>query len=132
MVLADEIHRRYPSLPLLGVSVVSDPEVVDWFNEYGVGYFLKSTITHRELLRRIESILLPSGSTQSPRCFIVHGHDHEALFELKNYLQNVLGFDEPIVLREQPSLGKTIIETRDVRGHCGVRGSCVRASHTGR
>ena len=30
--------------------------------------------------------------------------------ELKDYLQNTLKWQEPLVLREQPSRGKTIIE----------------------
>ncbi len=45
-----------------------------------------------------------------PRAFIVHGHDEQALLELKDYIQNTLKWHEPIVLREQPSSGKTIIE----------------------
>ncbi len=45
-----------------------------------------------------------------PKAFIVHGHDETALLELKNYIQNTLKWQEPIVLREQPSGGKTIIE----------------------
>ena len=40
----------------------------------------------------------------------MHGHDSNLLLELKNFLQNKLRFPEPIILREQPSLGKTIIE----------------------
>ena len=45
-----------------------------------------------------------------PKAFIVHGHDETTLLELKNYIQNALKWREPIVLREQPSSGKTIIE----------------------
>jgi len=45
-----------------------------------------------------------------PRAFIVHGQDEVLLAELKNYIQNSLKWQEPVVLREQPSLGKTIIE----------------------
>lgn len=44
------------------------------------------------------------------RSFIVHGHDHQSLYELKNYVQNVLGLEEPVILREMPGLGKTLIE----------------------
>ena len=42
--------------------------------------------------------------------FLVHGHDEEAKYETKNYLQNTLQFPEPIILHEQPSHGLTIIE----------------------
>lgn len=46
----------------------------------------------------------------APRAFVVHGHDEAALFQLKNYLQNTLRWSEPIVLREQPNCGRTLIE----------------------
>jgi predicted nucleotide-binding protein len=46
----------------------------------------------------------------APQAFIVHGHDEAALFELKNYLQNTLGWREPTILREQPNCGRTLIE----------------------
>lgn len=56
--------------------------------------------------------LLFSGphSHQKPQMFIVHGHDHQIVFELKNYLQNTLQLGTPIILHEQPSQGRTIIE----------------------
>lgn len=44
------------------------------------------------------------------RSFIVHGHDHKSLYELKDYLQNTLKLDEPVVLQQMPSGGKTLIE----------------------
>lgn len=45
-----------------------------------------------------------------PRAFIVHGHDDLAVAELKDYLQNALRWEQPVVLREQPNRGRTIIE----------------------
>lgn len=45
-----------------------------------------------------------------PRTFIVHGHDELMLAEVKDYLQNTLKWPPPIVLRDQPNQGKTIIE----------------------
>ena len=42
--------------------------------------------------------------------FIVHGHDDAALYELKDFLQNTLGWPQPIILRQQPNQGRTIIE----------------------
>jgi predicted nucleotide-binding protein len=44
------------------------------------------------------------------RSFLVHGHDRQALFELKDYLQNTLGMPEPIVLEQQAGAGRTVIE----------------------
>lgn len=42
--------------------------------------------------------------------FIVHGHDHKILYELKDYLQNRLHFPEPTILMQKPNSGRTIIE----------------------
>ena len=44
------------------------------------------------------------------RSFIVHGHDHKSLYELKDYLQNTLKLGEPVILRQMPGLGRTLIE----------------------
>ena len=44
------------------------------------------------------------------RTFIVHGHDDLMKYQLKNYLQNTLKMDEPIILSEQASGGLTVIE----------------------
>ncbi len=49
-------------------------------------------------------------STQEVHSFIVHGHDKSALLELKDYIQNTLNIGQPVVLRDQPGLGQTIIE----------------------
>lgn len=48
--------------------------------------------------------------TPEIKSFIVHGHDKTSLLELKNYIQNTLKLGEPIILREMPGSGKTIIE----------------------
>ncbi len=57
------------------------------------------------------------GAKQAPLAFIVHGHDEGALLELKNYIQNTLKWREPIVLREQPNAGRTIIEKFEDYAH---------------
>lgn len=46
----------------------------------------------------------------TPLAFIVHGHDSALRLDLKNYIQNTLGWQEPVILAEQRSGGRTIIE----------------------
>lgn len=54
---------------------------------------------------------LPKDTTvHTLRAFIVHGHDITALLELKDFLQNRLGWPEPIILMQRPNQGLTIIE----------------------
>ena len=47
-------------------------------------------------------------SIQKPRVFSVHGHDEQALHQVRDYV-NELGLT-PIILGEQPGRGRTIIE----------------------
>lgn len=51
-----------------------------------------------------------SAKAAPPRAFIVHGQDDLAVAELKDYLQNTLKWEQPVVLRDQPNRGRTIIE----------------------
>ena len=84
----------------------SDSE--QWAKSQGIPVVLKS-----EGQRAVRAALRDLGvlkGTPGPRAFIVHGHDETALLQLKNYLQNTLGWPEPVVLREQPNCGRTIIE----------------------
>jgi predicted nucleotide-binding protein len=61
------------------------------------------------LIQALRRAKILSGQ-RAPLSFIVHGHDSAALLELKNFVQNTLKWQEPVILREQPSLGKTLIE----------------------
>jgi CheY-like chemotaxis protein len=107
-IIGRQIRQKYPNIPLIACSAIADANVEAWFKKYGHGFIRKPVAVGRvvELIKHVAS----GGGKPKPRCFIVHGHDHIALFELKDYLQNRLGFGEPLVLREQKSLGRTIIE----------------------
>lgn len=50
----------------------------------------------------------PVASPQGHRIFLVHGHDDAALHEVARFLEQLQ--QEVVVLREQPSQGRTIIE----------------------
>lgn len=80
----------------------------DWAKSQNVPLVLKS-----DGQRAVRAALAQMGilnEAPGPRAFVVHGHDEVALLQLKNYLQNVLHWPEPVVLREQPNSGKTLIE----------------------
>jgi predicted nucleotide-binding protein len=83
-------------------------EADDWAGENSVPFVYKHDGL-RALLHALERCGLLK-CLPAPKAFIVHGHDDTALAELKNYLQNTLKWQEPVVLREQPNRGKTIIE----------------------
>ncbi len=59
---------------------------------------------------KAKKLLKHDRSEKHAKPFIVHGRDHHTKLELKNYLQNILHLGQPIILHEQPSMGRTIIE----------------------
>jgi DNA-binding response OmpR family regulator len=111
LALARKIREELHAMPLLALSVVTDHETMDWFRKNTAGYLVKP-VSPGEVVRMITKALGQSKTDKQdcPKAFIVHGHDEVVLLELKNYLQNTLRFPEPIILREQPSQGRTIIE----------------------
>ena len=111
LALSRRILNERPDIRILAFSVAADQDIMDWFQKNTVGYILKpAKIT--EVIRMVHKAMggKADESLPSPRIFIVHGHDEAALYALKNYLQNTLKLPEPIVLREQASQGRTIIE----------------------
>ena len=110
IVLGSYIVRKYPHLPLLGLSISGKSEIVEWFKSRGFNY-LRKPARPRELISQAEAALRKiKGPQRKPKIFIVHGHDDSIKLELKNFLQNRLNLGEPIILHEQPNFGRTIIE----------------------
>jgi predicted nucleotide-binding protein len=103
------IKQNYPSVPFFAVSAVHDMEVMHWFKENSAG-MLHKPVSPRHIVDMACSIVAEGYKSAWPRSFIVHGHDEGVKYAFKNFLQNVLRFPEPIILHEQPSLGRTIIE----------------------
>ncbi|HEY3782163.1 MAG TPA: nucleotide-binding protein [Fimbriimonadaceae bacterium] len=81
------------------IKLESDPRWALAFGDAVRAYSRKSSLRGKTTLK-IETL----------RSFIVHGRDEELLFKLKDYLQNTLKMQEPVVLKQQPNAGRTIIE----------------------
>lgn len=124
LVLADWIATKHPKTAMIGYSGGANPEFTREFERYG-GRFLLKLHGGNELLRAVHE-LAPKATRRGAdthkqlkksikpgrpaNVFIVHGQDEKTKWELKNYLQNTLGLPQPIILHEQPNLGRTIIE----------------------
>jgi predicted nucleotide-binding protein len=106
------LRRQRPDVRFVGFSVRLDREWKEWFERYGAGSATKLEMRNVSNFVAFirDTFELENKEKPGPRMFIVHGHDEAALYQLKNYLQNTLDLGEPIILREQPSLGRTIIE----------------------
>jgi CheY-like chemotaxis protein len=118
IALCREVRRRGLTLPLVllsGSTLGVGSDLTEWANTQKIPFVGKDE-GPRAVLRAIERLGI-SGITRPPRAFIVHGHDDRTVAELKDFIQNSLKWQEPVVLREQPSRGKTIIEKfEDISG----------------
>jgi predicted nucleotide-binding protein len=112
MALLHAIRERNQKLPVIVFSATNDRDLIDAIGRTQHTTFLSkwNTPSLKDLLKTIEKTIGGSTEKRRPRAFIVHGHDTPEKLALKNYLQNTLGFAEPVILHEQPSLGRTIIE----------------------
>jgi len=115
LVVGRLIKEKYPEVRVVGLSVLDDSTVATWFQQVGNGFINKHEFPSSSALAdRIEAVgfdkLGGKPGKAGPKSFIVHGHDQNALYQLKNYVQNVLKWPEPVVLRERPNLGRTVIE----------------------
>lgn len=89
-------------------SDVTNTEAEEWASAQMVPFVAKHK-GQDGLLKALRRLNVVSGE-RKPLAFIVHGHDTPAVLELKNHIQNTLRWQEPIILRELPSLGKSLIE----------------------
>jgi predicted nucleotide-binding protein len=108
LVLAREMRKASPVTKVIIQSAAPDAAVERLsFQTDGTTFLLKSP-NPAPLLRAVNQVFDPN--LPRPKSFIVHGRDRKNAIELKNFLQNWLGFDEPTILAEQPSRGATILE----------------------
>ncbi len=107
-----ELRRRNPHLPIIVFSATQDSNIIAALSDDAHSFFISKweVRSQKDLILKIYSVLGLNVPTTSPQPFIVHGHDDTAKLALKNFLQNNLKLPEPIVLHEQPNLGRTIIE----------------------
>jgi CheY-like chemotaxis protein len=112
MLVFRELRRRRADLPILVYTANQDPAHVNVIegDQYARYISRWSSPKFQEFVAIVHEMLGVQPKTPPLRAFIVHGHDNKTKLELKNYLQNTLGLPEPIILHEQPSLGRTLIE----------------------
>ncbi len=106
------VRAANPAVPILVFSATNDGDVVNALADAENTEFLSkwSCPSSSDFYAVVDRLLGKETSAPALRPFIVHGHDNETKWSVKNYLQNNLGLPEPIILHEQPNLGRTIIE----------------------
>lgn len=109
VALCREVRKRGHTMPLVLLSSdVIGGEAAEWASQYQMPFVFKHE-GQSALIRALEKVKVIN-TPRRPQAFIVHGHDETTLQELKDFIQKTLKWQEPIILREQPSRGKTIIE----------------------
>jgi hypothetical protein len=109
VVLGRWINTNRPDVQFVGLSAAYNSIVKEWFDEHALGILHKGSLNGpRDIVKILERVFRLREATAT--IFIVHGHDESLKLSLKNYLQNSLQLGEPIVLHEQNSGGRTLIE----------------------
>lgn len=107
-----EIRRLNPTLPVLAHTATQDTAIIDAisadkFTSYSPKW---ASPPLRDFIALINRLLGLPDRPAPLQPFIVHGHDETLKLAVKNYLQNTLHFPEPIILHEQPNMGRTVID----------------------
>jgi CheY-like chemotaxis protein len=112
MLVFRELRRRRADLPILVYTANQDPAQVSVIEADQYCRYISrwSSPRFQEFVAVVHEMLGIKPTVPALRPFIVHGHDEQTKLEVKNYLQNTLGLPEPIILHEEPSLGRTLIE----------------------
>jgi CheY-like chemotaxis protein len=106
VLLADELVNYLPDATFMALTNSDRADDQAWFEARGFDFHVKRDMGPQ----RFATYLRRRAMREKPKVFIVHGHDRRAVRQLKSYLQNVLKFEEPVVLWEQKSAGTTVIE----------------------
>ena len=106
------IRSENKEIPIVVYSGATDVDNIQIVNKDPYSRFLPKwrMPTPQDISSIIGDMLGIRSVTPKHEVFIVHGHNNTLKLELKNYLQNTLGLNEPIILHEKPDLGRTIIE----------------------
>jgi predicted nucleotide-binding protein len=112
MIVYEKIRSKNRKMPILVYSACQDRDIIDLINKDPNSAFLGKWTgpSMMDIITRIETKLGIEHTAPKPNIFIVHGHNDALKLELKNYLQNTLCLPEPIILHEQPNMGRTLIK----------------------
>jgi len=104
--LAKELINELPDTIFVALSNSNDALDVAWFEGKDFGFAHKANYPPNVFARYLRRKVFD----EKPRIFILHGHDLKSATDLRDYLQDTLKFDQPIILKDQVSGGDTVIE----------------------
>jgi len=104
--LAKELIFNLPEAFFVALTNSTDATDVAWFEAKQFGFANKDRYKPAVFVRYLRRKLF----NEKPTVFIVHGHDLKSAYDLRDYLRDVLKFDQSIILKDRASLNKTVIE----------------------
>ncbi len=109
--VVDLLRRKSPNTILAGMSNLIDAAMADQITSSFVRFYDKP-FREQPIAELLDHLFteVQQGRKPAPRSFIVHGRNNETKLALKNYLQNTLKLGEPVILHEQASQGRTVME----------------------
>lgn len=115
VALARRFRRLFPTAPVILWSALYDSNIRTEVRKLGNAELISKRQDGQAVLDCIVDMLEGIDSGRRPRIFIVHGHDETLRAELMQMLvgdreEGEFGLPEPIVLREQASGTRTLIE----------------------
>lgn len=110
VALARHMRRRFPRLPIIFWTAGYDPGVRDKARKLGNARVISKRVDAMEVLDVIMEYLEDIKQGARPRIFLVHGHDQELLEQVRELIHVRMELPAPVVLREQPSFTRTLIE----------------------
>ena len=110
VILARELRRKFKRVPIIFWTDAYDRALRAEVMEMGNATLVAKRAGAEPVQDLLDEALNGISSGARPKTFIVHGHDEKTMCSIKSYLQQTLGFPEPLVLRDLPSHGQTIIE----------------------
>lgn len=107
-----EVRKITTDLPILVYTANQDAAIAELIRSDDAARYVSrwGSPEFKEFVGLVYELVGLGPSPAPLRPFIVHGHDEATKLQVKDYLQNILRLPEPIILHEQPSLGRTIIE----------------------
>ena len=117
LLLAQEVRRKFRRAPIIFWTGSRDRDLRARVLKLGNCRLISKGSGPDPVLDAIDHALQGFRAGERPCTFIVHGHDEATMQEVKRYLQDGLGFPEPIVLRDMPKHGKTVIEALEAYEH---------------
>jgi predicted nucleotide-binding protein len=107
-----KVHAAYENDHMSpGILVFIKPSDILSYDKYATDITKEAMAMGREKISQPSAAAsrpIPAASSRKTKAFVVHGHDELAKTTVARFVEK-LGF-EPIILHEQPSSGRTIIE----------------------